>query len=57
MSSVTDAKAAGLPSPPLAELFFHKHTPVQDIVETLALLAEGARISNLSWLREATRQG
>lgn len=48
-------------------LFYRKHTPVEDILETLALLAEGARISSLSrakgfkedtilsWLREAAR--
>lgn len=48
-------------------LFYGKHTPVKDILETLALLAEGVRISSLSrakgfkedtilrWLREAAR--
>lgn len=48
-------------------LFYRKHTPVKDILETLALLAEGVRISSLSrakgfkedtilnWLREAAR--
>jgi transposase-like protein len=46
-------------------LFYRKHAPVKDILETLALLAEGVRISSLSrakgfkedtilrWLREA----
>ena len=46
-------------------LFFRKRTPEHDILETLALLAEGSRISSLSrakgfkedtilaWLREA----
>jgi transposase-like protein len=46
-------------------LFYGKHTPRKDILETLALLAEGVRISSLSrakgfkedtilgWLREA----
>lgn len=46
-------------------LFYRKHTPVKDILETLALLAEGVRISSLSrakgfkedtilsWLRQA----
>ena len=45
--------------------FYRKHAPVKDILETLALLAEGVRISSLSrakgfkedtilrWLREA----
>lgn len=48
-------------------LFYRKHTPLKDILETLALLAEGVRISGLSrakgfkedtilsWLREAAR--
>jgi transposase-like protein len=48
-------------------LFFRKRTPEHEILETLALLAEGSRISNLSrakgfkedtilaWLREAAR--
>lgn len=48
-------------------LFYRKRTPVKDILETLALLAEGVRISSLSrakgfkedtilsWLREAAR--
>ncbi len=48
-------------------LFYRKHIPVKDILETLALLAEGVRISSLSrakgfkedtilrWLREAAR--
>jgi transposase-like protein len=48
-------------------LFYRKHAPVKDILETLALLAEGVRISSLSrakgfkedtilrWLREAAR--
>ena len=48
-------------------LFYRKHTPVKDILETLALVAEGVRISSLSrakgfkedtilrWLREAAR--
>jgi transposase-like protein len=48
-------------------LFYRKRTPVGDILETLALLAEGVRISSLSrakgfkedtilsWLREAAR--
>jgi transposase-like protein len=48
-------------------LFYRKHTPVKDILETLALLAEGVRISSLarakgfkedtilSWLRQAAR--
>ena len=48
-------------------LFFRKRTPHHDILETLALLAEGNRISSLSrvkgfkedtilaWLREAAR--
>ena len=48
-------------------LFHRKRTPVEDILETLALLAEGVRISSLSrakgfkedtilsWLREAAR--
>ena len=48
-------------------LFYRKHTPLKDILETLALLAEGVRISSLSrakgfkedtilrWLREAAR--
>jgi hypothetical protein len=46
-------------------LFYGKHTPRKDILETLALLAEGVRVSSLSrakgfkedtilgWLREA----
>jgi transposase-like protein len=29
-------------------LFYRKHTPLKDILETLALLAEGVRISSLS---------
>jgi transposase-like protein len=49
-------------------IFFRKHTPEQEILETLALLAEGNRISSLSrakgfkedtilaWLREAAAQ-
>lgn len=48
-------------------LFYRKHAPLKDILETLALLAEGVRISSLSrakgfkedtilrWLREAAR--
>jgi transposase-like protein len=48
-------------------LFYRKHAPVKDILETLALLGEGVRISSLSrakgfkedtilrWLREAAR--
>jgi len=48
-------------------IFFYKHTPEDEILETLALLAEGSRISSLSrakghkedtileWLREAAR--
>jgi transposase-like protein len=48
-------------------LFYRKRTPVKDILETLALLAEGVRISSLSrakgfkedtilsWLRQAAR--
>ena len=48
-------------------LFYRKHAPPKDILETLALLAEGVRISSLSrakgfkedtilrWLREAAR--
>jgi len=48
-------------------LFYRKHAPLKDILETLALLAEGVRISSLSrakgfkedtilrWLREASR--
>jgi transposase-like protein len=48
-------------------LFYRKHTPLKDILETLALLGEGVRISSLSrakgfkedtilrWLREAAR--
>lgn len=48
-------------------LFYRKHVPTKDILETLALLAEGVRISSLSrakgfkedtisrWLREAAR--
>src|SRR5919107_1082142 len=48
-------------------LFYRKHAPVKDILETLALVAEGVRISSLSrakgfkedtilrWLREAAR--
>ena len=47
-------------------LFYRKHAPVKDIPQTLALLAEGVRISSLSerrasedtilrWLREAAR--
>jgi transposase-like protein len=48
-------------------LFYRKHTPLKDILQTLALLAEGVRISSLSrakgfkedtilrWLREAAR--
>lgn len=48
-------------------LFYRKHTPLKDILETLALLAEGVRISSLSrakgfkedtilrWLRQAAR--
>ena len=48
-------------------LFYRKHAPVKDILVTLALLAEGVRISSLSrakgfkedtilrWLREAAR--
>jgi transposase-like protein len=47
--------------------FYRKHTPVKDILQTLALLAEGVGISSLSrakgfkedtilsWLREAAR--
>jgi len=47
--------------------FYRKHTPLKDILETLALLAEGVGISSLSrakgfkeetilsWLREASR--
>ena len=48
-------------------LFYRKRTPLKDILETLALVAEGVRISSLSrakgfkedtilsWLREAAR--
>jgi hypothetical protein len=48
-------------------LFYRKHAPMKDILETLALLAEGVRISSLSrakgfkedtilrWLREAAQ--
>jgi hypothetical protein len=48
-------------------LFYRKHAPLKDILETLALVAEGVRISSLSrakgfkedtilrWLREAAR--
>jgi transposase-like protein len=48
-------------------IFFYKHTPEDEILETLALLAEGSRISSLSrakghkedtileWLREAAQ--
>lgn len=48
-------------------LFYRKRTPAKDILETLALLAEGVRISSLArakgfkadtilqWLREAAR--
>lgn len=48
-------------------LFYRRRTPAKDILETLALLAEGVRISSLarakgfkadtilSWLREAAR--
>jgi len=48
-------------------LFHHKHTPRKEILEVLALLAEGVRISSLSrakgfkedtilsWLREAAQ--
>ena len=48
-------------------LFYRKHAPPKDILETLALVAEGVRISSLSrakgfkedtilrWLREAAR--
>src|SRR5215210_6335587 len=48
-------------------LFYRKHPPLKDILETLALLAEGVRISSLSrakgfkedtilrWLRAAAR--
>jgi transposase-like protein len=48
-------------------LFYRKHAPLKDILQTLALLAEGVRISSLSrakgfkedtilrWLREAAR--
>lgn len=48
-------------------LFYRKRTPLKDILETLALLAEGLRISSLSrakgfkedtisrWLRQAAR--
>ena len=48
-------------------LFFRKHAPEKDILETLVLLAEGSRISSLSrakgfkedtilsWLRDAVR--
>lgn len=48
-------------------LFHHKHTPRKEILETLALLTEGVRISSisrakgfkedtiLSWLREAAQ--
>lgn len=48
-------------------LFYRKHTPLKDILETLALLSEGVRISSLSrakgfkedtilrWLREAAQ--
>ena len=50
-----------------ATLFYRRRTPAKDILETLALLAEGVRISSLarakgfkadtilSWLREAAR--
>jgi len=49
-------------------VFHRKHTPRQDILETLALLAEGVRVSSLTrakgfkedtilgWLREAAQQ-
>ena len=49
-------------------LFYGKHTPRKDILETLAMLAEGMRISSitrvkgfkedtiLGWLREAAEQ-
>lgn len=49
-------------------IFFRKRTPEHEILETLALLAEGSRISSLSrakgfkddtilaWLREAAQQ-
>ena len=48
-------------------LFYRKHAPLKDILETLALLAEGVRISSISrtkgfkedtifrWLREGAR--
>jgi transposase-like protein len=48
-------------------IFFYKHTPEDEILETLILLAEGSRISSLSrakghkedtileWLRDAAR--
>jgi transposase-like protein len=49
-------------------VFYGKHTPRKDILETLAMLAEGVRISSISrvkgfkedtilgWLREAAQQ-
>jgi transposase-like protein len=49
-------------------VFYGKHTPRKDILETLAMLAEGMRISSISrvkgfkedtilgWLREAAQQ-
>jgi transposase-like protein len=48
-------------------LFFHKHAPMEQILEVLALIAEGSRISTLTrvkvikedtilrWLREAAQ--
>ncbi|MGI9174820.1 MAG: transposase [Rhodothermales bacterium] len=49
-------------------LFYNKHTPPDEIIETLALIAEGSRISSLarvkgfkqdtilSWVRQAAEQ-
>jgi transposase-like protein len=48
-------------------VFYNKHTPAEEIVETLALVAEGVRVASLSrvkgykeetirnWLRQAAR--
>jgi hypothetical protein len=68
-SSVTNVRAAKALSPPRVELSFIESAllPLKDILETLALLAEGVRISSLSrakgfkedtilsWLRQAAR--
>ena len=37
-------------------LFYRKHTPLKDILETLALVAEGVRISSLSRAKGFSRR-